>query len=111
MFHVSRQGAVYVLAGSDPLSSEHVESARTVAEQCFGKGQPQIVVNLAGIPLIDSAGLEFLLEIRDRTIRCGGAVQLAEPKALCRDILQATGLAEEFAIFDQLNAAVGSFAQ
>lgn len=111
MFHVNRQGAVYVLSGSDPLSTEHVEAARAVSEQCFGKGQPHIVFNLAGIPLIDSAGLEFLLDLRDRTARCGGAVQLAEPKALCRDILQATGLAGQFAIFEQLGAAVGSFAQ
>lgn len=111
MFHVKRQGAVYILAGAEPLSSDHVEAARSVSEQCFGKGQPQIVVNLAGVPLLDSAGLEFLLELRDRTVRCGGAVQLAEPKALCRDILQATGLAGEFAIFEQLNAAVASFAQ
>ncbi|MGN6543514.1 MAG: STAS domain-containing protein [Aureliella sp.] len=111
MFHVNRQGAVYVLSGTDPLSAEHVESARAVSEQCYGKGQPQIVINLAGVPLIDSAGLEFLLDLRDRAVRSGGAVQLAEPKALCRDILQATGLAGQFAIFDQLNAAVGSFAQ
>jgi anti-anti-sigma factor len=111
MFHVSRQGSVYVLTGAEPLSAEHVESARAVVEQCFGKGQPQIVVNLAAIPLIDSAGLEFLLDLRDRTVRSGGAVQLAEPKALCRDILQATGLASDFAIFDSLNAAVGSYAQ
>jgi anti-anti-sigma factor len=111
MFQVSRQGSVNVLSGTDPLSTEHVAAARIVSEQCFGKGQPQIVVHLAGIPLMDSEGLEFLLELRDRALRCGGAVQLAEPKALCRDILQATGLAGDFAIFEHLNAAVGSFAQ
>lgn len=111
MFHVNRQGAVYVFSGSEPLNADHVNAARMVAEQCFGKGQPQIVVNMAGIPLIDSLGLEFLLELRDRCVRSGGAVQLAEPKALCSDILQATGIATEFAIFDGLNAAIGSFAQ
>ena len=111
MFQVNRQGSVNVLSGTDPLNSEHVPAARAASEQCFGKGQPQIVFHLAGIPLIDSAGLEFLLELRDRTLRYGGAVQLAEPRTLCRDILQATGLAGEFAIFDHLNSAVGSFAQ
>lgn len=111
MFQVHRQGSVNVLSGSDPLNSEHVATARAVSEDCFGRGQPQIVVHLAGIPLLDSAGLELLLDLRDRALRSGGAVQLAEPKALCRDILQATGLAGEFAIFDHLNSAVGSFAQ
>jgi anti-anti-sigma factor len=111
MFQLKRQGAVFVLSGTDPLNAEHVPAARAASDECFGKGQPQIVVNLASIPLVDSVGLEFLLELRDRTVRCGGAVQLAEPKVLCRDILQATGVAGEFAIFDQLSAAVGSFAQ
>lgn len=111
MFQVNRQGSVFVLSGTDPLSADHIEAARSVSEQCFGKGQPQIVLHMAGIPLLDSAGLEFLLELRDRTLRCGGAMQLAEPRALCQDILAATGLASDFAIFDQLNSAVRSFAQ
>lgn len=111
MFQVSLQGAVQVISGTSPLNSEHVSLAKTAIEQCFGKGQPQIVFHMAGIPLLDSEGLEVLLDLRDRAVRCGGVVQLAEPRALCRDILQVTGLASEFAIFDQLNAAVGSFAQ
>jgi anti-sigma B factor antagonist len=111
MFQVSLQGAVQVFSSNVPLNVEHLTEARTAVEQCFGKGQPKIVIHLGGIALFDSEGLEFLLDIRDRALRCGGAVHLAEPKALCRDILQATGVAGSFAIFEELNAAVGSFAQ
>ena len=75
------------------------------------RDRPRSVLQLTDIPLIDSQGLELLLDLRDRSARCGGAVHLAAPNVLCRDILQATGLAEEFAIFDDLNSAVGSFAQ
>lgn len=111
MFMINKHGAVHVLSGSLPLSGEHLSSLIPLVDQCFGKGQPQIVVHLASIPLIDGSGLEFLLDMRDRALRSGGLVQLAEPKALCRDILQATGVAAEFALFDQLSAAIGSFAQ
>jgi anti-sigma B factor antagonist len=111
MFQVSLQGAVQVVTSNTPLNAENVSEARSAFEQCFGKGQPKIVFHLAGTALFDSQGLEFLLDVRDRALRCGGAVHLAEPKALCSDILQATGLASSFAIFDELNAAVGSFAQ
>lgn len=111
MFQIARHGAVHVLSGTQPLSGETLASLKPLVEQCFHRGQPHIVLNLASIPLIDSAGLEFLLDLRDRALRSGGLVQLAEPKALCRDILQATGLAEEFTLFDQLSAAIGSFAQ
>jgi anti-sigma B factor antagonist len=111
MFQVSLQGAVQVVSSSVPLSAEHMESAKSAFEQCFGKGQPKIVVHMAGIPLLDSEGLELLLNLSDRALRCGGVVQLAEPRPLCRDILQITGLASRFAIFNDLNSAVGSFAQ
>ncbi len=111
MFQVSLQGAVQVVSSNVPFITENLPAARAAFEQCFGKGQPQIVIHLGGIALFDSEGLELLLDIRDRVLRCGGAVHLAEPRALCRDILQATGLASGFAIFDDLNAAVGSFAQ
>lgn len=111
MFQASKQGAVQVVSGDAPLNSEHLPIAQDAFEKCFGKGQPRIVLNLEGIPLIDSAGLELLLDIRDRCLQSGGAMQLAAPGALCRDILQVTGLANQFAIFDDLNSAVGSFSQ
>lgn len=111
MFNVSLQGAVHVLSGNVPLNSENIALAREACIQCFGKGQPHLVLQLSAIPLIDSEGLELLLDLRDRCLKSGGAVHLSAPNILCRDILQATGLADEFAIFDDQNAAVGSFAQ
>ncbi len=111
MFHISLQGAVQVVSGKGPLNKEHVAAVRSMCERLFGKGQPRIVIDLSGVPLLDSLGLELLLDLRDRSVSRGGAVHLAAPTSLCRDILQATGLAGDFAIFDDLNSAVGSFAQ
>jgi anti-sigma B factor antagonist len=111
MFQASRQGAVQVISGSAPLSAENLSLAREACEQCFGKGLPRLVFHLEAVPLIDSQGLELLLDLRDRCLQQGGALQLAAPTVLCRDILQATGLASQLAIFDDLNAAVGSFSQ
>lgn len=111
MFHTYRQGAVQVIAGDVALSGEYIAQARQVCEQCFGKGQPRLVIDLDEVPLMDSAGLELLLDLRERCMRCGGIVHLSGPNSLCRDILQASGLANEFAIFDHCSAAVGSFAQ
>ena len=111
MFQVSLQGAVQVVSSTVSLNAENLDTAKAAFEQCFGKGQPKIVIHMAGIALLDSEGLELLLDLSDRALRCGGVVQLAEPRPLCRDILQITGVASRFAIFDDLNAAVGSFAQ
>jgi len=68
-------------------------------------------MNLQGVPLLDSAGLELLVETHIRCGTRGGGLQLAATNSLCREILTATGLASRFALFDSVTAAVGSYAQ
>lgn len=110
MFTLTKQGAVSVISGDAPLNAEHLPGVAKLIEQCLS-GQPRIVLHLQHVPLIDSAGLELLSETRTRCAQRGGTMELAAPNALCRDILTATRLTERFAIFDDLLAAVGSFAQ
>jgi len=111
MFDCSKQGSVFVLAGNEPLTRDHIGDLVAVSGQCFNQGQPKIVLSLQEMPLIDSAGLELLLDLRDRCQQRGGTLHLAAPSALCREILSATQLAREFAIFDDVLTAVGSFSQ
>ena len=111
MFELARQGAVDVISGDLPLNSEHVADAAAVFEKCLDKGQPKLVLQMQNVPLIDSAGLELLLDVRRRCLQRGGALQLASPTPLCLDILRATDLASQFAIFDDLVSAVGSYSQ
>ena len=111
MFTLSKQGAVDVVAGDDPLNTEFADSLSQVFDQCLQTGQPHIVLDLRNVSLIDSAGLELLLDVRDRCIGLGGLLQLAALNALCRDILQATGVASEFELFGSAIEAAGSFAQ
>ncbi|WP_040764640.1 STAS domain-containing protein [Novipirellula maiorica] len=111
MFECSKQGSVFVLSGNDPFSREHTVELAGHCEKCFGHGQPKIVFDLRNIPLIDSAGLEFLLDVRDRCLQHGGAIHLAALNPLCSEILQATELDREFAISDDVVSAVGSFSR
>lgn len=111
MFSRSRQGAVDVVGGNDPLSSDYIDDVRCVVEECLSAGQPRIVLEMREIPLVDSAGLEFLLEYRDHCIKRGGLLQLASVNPLCREALEVTGLVKEFDLFSDAVAAAGSFAQ
>lgn len=111
MFESSKQGAVHLVTGDCPLNLEGVGNARRVLEECLSKGQPRVVLQMQGVALLDSAGLELLLDIRDACLRRGGALQLAAPNPLCRDILRATGLTGQFSVYDDAIAAMGSFAQ
>jgi anti-anti-sigma factor len=111
MFEHSRQGAVDVIAGDEPLNVDSVDRVTRLLDQCISHGQPRIVFDLGGLALLDSAGLELLLDARERCARRGGLLQLAAANPLCRDILQVTGLSSEFETFDNVLLAVGSFAR
>lgn len=78
---------------------------------CLENGQPRVVFDLSGIPLIDSAGLESLLDARDLCQKRGGTMVLARPNPLCRDILRVNGFDKELQIFDDSVKAMGSFAR
>jgi anti-sigma B factor antagonist len=111
MYPCKRSGAVDTISGTQPLTREHQAAFLSSVEGCFGNGQPRIVFDLSSIPLLDSLGLEALLEARDRCQKLGGSLVLARPNALCRDILRINGIEKEINIYDDVVKAMGSFAR
>lgn len=111
MFERSRTGAVDILRGQDPINLQNVKQLGEQLEACLASGQPHVVLDLERVPLIDSAGLELMLDFQDRCAERAGVMKLAAPTALCRDILNVTGVATRFDIYQDSLAAVGSFAQ
>ena len=109
MFKLDTQGAVHVVHGDAPLNIDSVEEMDKLLGECLGKGLPRIVIDLKRIPLIDSAGLNLLLDFKDRCQRSGGDVKLAAPNRLCEDILFMTGLDQSIEVFEEMLRAVGSF--
>ncbi|MCC6492035.1 MAG: STAS domain-containing protein [Pirellulales bacterium] len=110
MFALERQGAVNVIRPHGALEAKCCEEFKRVVLQGLGGGRPMIVVDLHDVPLIDGAGLEALVDLRDALEARGGAVKLAAVNPLCADILRVTGVGPQFEQFPQSRAAVGSFA-
>ena len=111
MFEQKCQGAVDVISGGDRISGAHVAELATVLEARLERGQPHVVLDLQGVAIIDSAGLELLLDSHEKYQRIGGALKLANPGALCREVLKATGVGARFEIFGDTRSAVRSFVQ
>jgi len=111
MFTQKQQGAVDIITGGDRISGEHVAELSSMLESRLGNGQPQIVLDLQGIALIDSTGLELLLDFQEKCQRMGGALKLANAGALCREVLKATCVGARFEIFRDSGGAVRSFVQ
>lgn len=104
-----RQGAVGVIRPKGPIDAKHCEALHDAVADGLGAGRPMLVIDLHDVPLIDSAGLETLMELQDKIEASGGAVKLASVNPLCGDILRATGIAERFEQYPQARQAVGSF--
>ena len=111
MFEQKCQGAVDVITGGDRISGEHVDELAALLEARLDRGQPQIVLDLQSVAIIDSAGLELLLDVQEKCQRMGGALKLANLGALCREVLKATGVGSRFEIFRDSGGAVRSFVQ
>ncbi|NQT17622.1 MAG: STAS domain-containing protein [Planctomycetes bacterium] len=111
MFERVGHGAVDVIEGDLPLNVENVEGVASLLQESLLSGQPYVVVDLENVPLIDSAGLELLLQYQEELQRSGGALKLAAPNRLCDEILTVTGTGQSFEVFSEALLAVGSYAR
>ncbi len=71
--------------------------------------QHQVVLDLDNTELLDSAGLEALLDSQDRLQEAGGNLKIATTNAANRSILEITRLDRHLEIFDSVLDAVKSF--
>lgn len=111
MISCETQGAVRVLAPSAPLTEDLAGELLSSVQKPGEIGLPQVVVDLAATPLVDSAGLDALLDARDSIRGRGGIMKLAAANPLVGDALEATGVGDHFELFETCKAAVRSFAR
>src|SRR6476659_972076 len=109
MFEQKRQEAVDVIGGGERIAGDRVAELATQLNACADHGQPHVVLDLQGVAVIDSAGLELLLDAQEKYQRLGGALKLANPGTLFREVLKATGVGARFEIFPDTRGAVRSF--
>jgi anti-sigma B factor antagonist len=109
MFESARQGTVGLIRGDSPINNANLDALKRVVEPLKESGQPNLVLDLRRIPLIDSAGLEYLLDTFDACRAQGGTLKLMGPTPLVAEILSVTGVSSFFELFADEVAAVGSF--
>ena len=73
------------------------------------QGHRKIILNLAGVPYIDSAGLGEVVRTYTTVSRQGGSLKLLNLTKRITDLLSITKLLTVFETFDSENEAVRSF--
>ena len=74
------------------------------------QGHKKIVLNLAGVPYIDSAGLGEVVRTYTTVSRQGGSLKLLNLTKRITDLLSITKLLTVFETYENENEAVRSFA-
>jgi anti-sigma B factor antagonist len=90
------------LGDGDQLLKDKVNSL-------VNQGHKRIVVNLAGVPYIDSAGLGEIVGSYTTVSRQGGSLKLLNLTKKITDLLAITKLLTVFEAFDSEDEAVRSF--
>lgn len=88
------------------------EGDETLAEkvrEVVARGDRKVLLNLAGVPYVDSAGLGELVRCHTRLVRADGNIKLLGLTDRLQDLLQITKLVTVFQTFDSESEAVASF--
>lgn len=89
---------------------EETSALREKTKTLMAAGHTRIIVDLAEVNYIDSAGLATLVSLYTSARRQGGDVKLLRLTNRVRGLLQITRLSTVFEIYDDLEAAQKSFA-
>jgi anti-sigma B factor antagonist len=107
---VRQQGPVAVidLAGRLVFGDGDQEIVASI-QSLLDAGTTAIVLNMEGVPFMDSSGLKGLITCHKRAARPGGAVHILKPTPRVAELLAVTRLTDIFGVFDEETAAIASF--
>lgn len=104
-----RQGAVAVIVADGPLVGDDAGQLGGVVSASAANNLGRVVIDLSSIPFVDSRGLEVLLELAEKASEGGRSLKLCAANKTVRQVLELTGLVNQFEYYDDAHAAVRSF--
>jgi anti-sigma B factor antagonist len=107
---VRSAGSVTVLDLSGKLTrGDGAERLRASVDRLIEQGRNRILLNLAQVPYMDSAGIGELMATYRKAAAAGGAAKLLNPLRRVYDVLQLVKLDSVFETHRDESAALGSF--
>jgi len=111
MNDVQTIGSINVVKVDRSLTGDCVQQCRQIFDGCLATQRVHLILELADAPLIDSTGLEFIMETQQSCLARGGRMVVAAPQPLCAEILEITGVAGCVGVFRDLRGALSDFAK
>lgn len=105
----SKEKSVVVVVVEGDLDASSAPDLRAKFEELIGQEENQYVIDLAGVPFMDSSGIAALVNLFKRVRIGAGDVKLCGFQEQVRKIFELTRLNRVFDIFDTRAEAVASF--
>ena len=103
-------GSVCILDVDGPITiGPGAEQLTDKVRSLLQQGQKQLLINLAGVPYMDSTGLGAMVHAYATATRQGGSVKLLNSTKKLHDLLVITKLSTVFESFDNEPDALASF--
>ena len=99
-------GAATILCASGNLDAAGAPGFEEQGRNLLRGGAQRLVLDLAGVEYISSAGLRSILAAGKKTKVQQGRIVLCSLKAMVREVFEISGFASLFSIFDSRDAAV-----
>ncbi|MFA9476846.1 STAS domain-containing protein [Phycisphaerales bacterium AB-hyl4] len=104
-----KKGAVTVLRPAGPLTQQDAEQFKSRLLAVRDRSMGRFVVDVAGVPYVDSRGLEVLAEAHDELVKSGQSLKLCAVNETLREVLDLTEMASLFEQYEDAHSAVRSF--
>jgi len=104
-----QRGAVLVLKPRGPLADQEAREFGTQLTDASREQFGRVVVDASAVSFVDSVGLETLVDVTDRMAGGGQALKLCGVNPTLREVLELTGVATQFELYEDANSAVRSF--
>ena len=104
-----RQGAITIIRPQGALIAEDAEKVKASLLESAVASLGRVVLDLEAIPFVDSRGLEVLVEVTEEMSGGGQSLKLCAANKTVREVLELTGLAGLFELFEDVGSAARSF--
>lgn len=111
MLDIQTVGSVSIIRSPNSLQGDSLAQCQQSVTDCFAKRRPLIILDLSDSPLINSEGLEFIVDAQRQCLSRGGKLVVAGPQPLCAEILFITGVEDCVAVFNDMRSALSDFAK
>ena len=100
----SRVGLATYLVPDGPLTgATRLQALRETVESCLSSNEVHLVIDFAGVSLVNSEALELLLDLQADLGGAGGELRITNANAVIEDVFRITRAGERIAFVNELS--------